>query len=123
MMPAQIIVEIVEGGGEIRLEDGRLKVKGIPARLIPAIREHKAEVLALLSTPAPDDYDSEERAAIMEHDGGLPREEAERLAGIVPAEPQPAPEGYERTTRCPSWGVYGPANGIGDLQGVPALHP
>lgn len=48
MMPAQIIVEIVEEGGEIRLEDGRLKVKGIPARLVPLIREHKAALLALL---------------------------------------------------------------------------
>lgn len=48
MMPAQIIVEIVEEGGEIRLEDGRLKVKGIPARLAPLIREHKAALLALL---------------------------------------------------------------------------
>ncbi|MHB8211558.1 MAG: hypothetical protein ACYDDP_09490 [Acidithiobacillus sp.] len=48
MMPAQIIVEIVEEGGEIRLEDGRLKVKAIPARLVPLIREHKAALLALL---------------------------------------------------------------------------
>ena len=61
MMAAQIMVEIVEGGGEIRLEDGRLKVKGIPARLIPAIRKHKAALLALLSSP-----DRIERAAIQE---------------------------------------------------------
>ena len=48
MKPAEIIVEITEEGGEIRMEDGRLKVKNIPARLIPVIREHKAELLALL---------------------------------------------------------------------------
>ncbi len=89
MMPAQIIVEITEEGGEIRLEDGRLKVKGIPARLIPLIREHKAALLALLknetgidatitptmqhsadmapqSAPAPDDYATAEREAIQE---------------------------------------------------------
>ncbi len=66
MMPAQIIVEIVEGGGAIRLDSGRLKVKGVPARLIPAIREHKSALLALLSAPAPDDYATAEREAIQE---------------------------------------------------------
>ena len=66
MMPAQIIVEIAEEGGEIRLDSGRLKVKGVPARLVPLIREHKAALLALLSAPAPDDYAAEERLAIQE---------------------------------------------------------
>ncbi|MDA8153976.1 MAG: hypothetical protein M0003_14915 [Acidithiobacillus sp.] len=66
MMPAQIIVEIAEEGGEIRLDSGRLKVKGVPARLVPLIREHKAALLALLSAPAPDDYATAEREAIQE---------------------------------------------------------
>ncbi|MBU2843767.1 hypothetical protein [Acidithiobacillus thiooxidans] len=74
MMAAQIVMEINEEGGEIRLEDGRLKVKGIPARLVPVIREHKASLLALLSpqpfvAPLPseqcaDDYAMAERQAI-----------------------------------------------------------
>jgi len=97
MMPAQIIVEIVEEGGEIRLEDGRLKVKGIPARLVPLVREHKAGLLALLDT-----YAKEERAGIMEYDGELPRAEAERLAGIRPAETQETVERYQHPTQPPS---------------------
>ena len=64
MMPAQIIVEIVEGGGAIRLDSGRLKVKGVPARLVPLIREHRVALMALLS--APDDYATAEREAIQE---------------------------------------------------------
>ena len=69
-----------------------------------ALATHKPRLLALLSgvgssiDPAPpdrfqdlrerlaampvDDYAVEERAAIMEFDGGLPREEAERRAGL-----------------------------------------
>ena len=66
MMPAQIIVDIVNAGGGIRLEDGRLKVKNVPARLVPLIREHKAALLALLSAPAHDDYATAEREAIQE---------------------------------------------------------
>lgn len=34
-----------------------------------------------------DTYDAEERAAIMEYDGGLPRATAERLAGIRSTQP------------------------------------
>ena len=48
MSAAEIIVEIVQVGGEIWAEDGRLKFRGVPARLVPAIREHKAALLALL---------------------------------------------------------------------------
>ena len=84
MMAAQIIVEIVEGGGEIRLEDGRLKVKGIPARLIPAIREHKAALLALLSAPAHDDYATEESLAIQSEDEMSPDRGFDDIAGPDP---------------------------------------
>ena len=102
MTAATLLAEIAQAAGEIWMDGDRLKFRAVPARLIPAIREHKAELLALLSVPAPDAYAREERAAIMEHDGGLPRDEAERLAGIVPAEPQPAPEGYEDATPPPA---------------------
>jgi hypothetical protein len=61
MMAAQIVMEINEGGGEIRLENGRLKVKGIPARLVPVIREHKTALLELLRV-------DEERLAIQSED-------------------------------------------------------
>ncbi len=62
---AQIVMDVIEEGGEIRLEDGRLKVKGVPARLVPVIRERKTELLALLSA-------DEERLAIQSEDDVLP---------------------------------------------------
>jgi hypothetical protein len=67
-------------------EGGRLHYWGIPRRLLPVLAVHKAELLMLL-----EDYDREERAAIMEYDGELPRAEAERLAGVLPAEPPATP--------------------------------
>jgi len=67
-------------------EAGRLHYRGVPRRLLPVLAEHKAELLMLL-----EDYDREERAAIMEYDGELPRAEAERLAGVLPAEPPATP--------------------------------
>ena len=67
-------------------EGGRLHYRGVPRRLLPVLAEHKAELLMLL-----EDYDREERAAIMEYDGELPRAEAERLAGVLPAEPPAIP--------------------------------
>ena len=67
-------------------EGGRLHYRGVPKRLLPVLAEHKTELLMLL-----EDYDREERAAIMEYEGGLPREEAERLAGVLPAEPPATP--------------------------------
>jgi hypothetical protein len=42
----------------------------------------------LASCTAPDD-DAEERAAILEYDAHLPRHEAERLAGVPPADDGP----------------------------------
>jgi hypothetical protein len=49
-----------------------------------------------------EDYDREERAAIMEYDGGLPRDDAERLAGISPARTPERLETYQRPTQPPS---------------------
>ncbi len=48
MSAAALLVQIVEAGGGITAVDGDLKFRGIPARLIPLIREHKAALLALL---------------------------------------------------------------------------
>jgi len=66
MNAAEIITEIEQAGGEIWMDGDRLKFRDTPARLIPVIREHKAGLLALLSTPAPDDYATAERVAIQE---------------------------------------------------------
>ena len=55
MTPAEVITEIVHLGGKIWTEGDRLKFRDVPARLVPAIRDHKAALLALLkdqrSTP------------------------------------------------------------------------
>ncbi len=48
MTPAEIITEIEQADGEIWMDGDRLKFRGIPARLVPAIRDHKAALLALL---------------------------------------------------------------------------
>ena len=78
-----------------------------------AIRDHRAELLALLSGPEPADAEDDvavgqpaalgqpddegqreafhERAAIMEFDGGLKRAEAEAAALVLLAEAQPRP--------------------------------
>jgi hypothetical protein len=61
MTPAEIITEIEQAEGEVWTDGDRLKFRAVPARLIPAIREHKAALLALLSFP-----DRIERAAIQE---------------------------------------------------------
>ena len=39
-------------------------MKSIPAALVPAVRSHKTELLALLSPPIPDPYTLGERQAI-----------------------------------------------------------
>ena len=48
MNAAEVIAEIKQAGGEIWAEGERLKFRDIPARLVPAIREHKTALLALL---------------------------------------------------------------------------
>ncbi|MBU2785039.1 hypothetical protein HAP93_04540 [Acidithiobacillus ferriphilus] len=63
MTAATLLAEIEQADGEIWTEGDRLKFRAVPARLIPAIREHKG---ALLSAPAHDDYATEERLAIQE---------------------------------------------------------
>ena len=54
MTAATLLAEIEQVGGEIWTEGDRLKFRDTPARLVPAIREHKAALLALLSPPTTD---------------------------------------------------------------------
>ncbi|MHB8236276.1 MAG: hypothetical protein ACYDDD_02270 [Acidithiobacillus ferrivorans] len=48
MNAAEIITEIEQADGKIWMDGDRLKFRDTPARLVPAIREHKAALLALL---------------------------------------------------------------------------
>ncbi len=72
-----LLRESLEAGLALRLDGERLHVRGPRGaeRLARRLLERKAEILEAL-----DWYALEERAAILEHDGGLPRDEAERRA-------------------------------------------
>ncbi len=87
---AEIITHLQADGLHLHADDERLLAE--PRDLITdshraLIRTHKPELLAhLRAANEPDDHQAdlaelvEERAAIMEFDGGLSREEAERIA-------------------------------------------
>jgi hypothetical protein len=81
MLAANILDELRTAGVRLTpLDGGRLNAspkERLNDRLRGLIREHKPALLALLSNPATD---LEERAAILEYDGVLPRAEAEQLA-------------------------------------------
>ena len=84
-----IIVQVRAAGGRIMIIEDRLKVRAplpLPDKLVAELRLHKAEVLAFLQDrkPAwtPEDWQAhfDERSGIAEHDGGLPRANAEQQA-------------------------------------------
>ena len=89
MTAATLLAEIEQADGEIWTEGDRLKFRAVPARLIPAIRENKAELLALLATPAPDDYAIEERRAIQWEPGQPPLDDPTGTAGVPGFEGMP----------------------------------
>ena len=69
---------------EAEVAGHRLTVTGsLTDELRQSIREHKAELLALLEAKREA---FEERAAIMEFDGGMTRKDAESAAAEVPAD-------------------------------------
>ena len=92
MNAAQILHDIEAAGGHISPNGDKIKLtapKPLPADLIQAIKDNKAEVLKIYrqrNKPSPD-WDAtdwqvfyNERAAICEHDGGLSRSRAEEKA-------------------------------------------
>jgi len=82
MQARKLIDEFAEVGIRLTAENGQVVFEGPREVLTPArieeLRRHKAELLAALAAPDPDAF--EERAAIIEFDAGLPRQEAETLA-------------------------------------------
>lgn len=48
MNASALLAEIEQAGGKLWTEGDRLKFRAVPSRLVPAIREHKAELMALL---------------------------------------------------------------------------
>jgi hypothetical protein len=79
-----ILAEAAAAGVALCAEDGRLhwRAGDLPAPdLLARLRQHKADLLELLT-------EVDERAAIPEFDGGVPREEAEAraTAEVLPAQ-------------------------------------
>jgi hypothetical protein len=83
MNPATIIREAQAGGVKLALSPaGTIMATGDRAvleRWLPVIRERKADLLAYLWAEVLREH-YEERAGILEYDGGLPRAEAEANA-------------------------------------------
>ena len=89
MSPADLLSAATSAGLALRVESGALRVRGPQDALAawaPMLKAHKPALVALLTTPpprpttAPPCESWEERAAILEHDGGLSRTEAEEQA-------------------------------------------
>jgi len=80
-----LLIALANRGVELVIKGDRLRFRpkeAITTELLELMRQHKAELLVIVSQlPATDwQTDFNERAAIMEHDGQLPREQAEFLA-------------------------------------------
>ncbi len=84
-----IIAQVRAAGGRVIIIEDRLKVRAplpLPDKLVAELRLHKAEVLAFLQDRkpvwTPEDWQAhfDERAGIVEHDGGLSRADAEQRA-------------------------------------------
>lgn len=91
MTPATIIAEARADGITVALApDGGLRFKGPRAatdKWLPVLRQTKPAIVALLTSPGRPKWDAtdwlaffDERAGILEYDGGLPRHEAEARA-------------------------------------------
>ena len=86
---AEIVREVVDAGGRLAVAGDRIRVSAprpLPDRLVDALRRRKGEVLAYLARVG-DAWGADEwrdwiteRGAILEHDAGLSRSEADRRA-------------------------------------------
>ena len=122
-----IIAQVRAAGGQVMMIEGRLKVRAplpLPDKLVAELRLNKADVMAFLQDRkvawTPEDWRVffDERAGIAEHNGGLPRPDAERRAfeccvvELLWRNPPPT-SGPERCAHCD--------NGLGEYDGVPFL--
>jgi hypothetical protein len=78
MQARKLIDEFADVGIRLSAENGQVVFEGPREVLTPErieeLRQHKAELLTALASPDPGAF--EERAAIIEHDGGLSRQQA-----------------------------------------------
>lgn len=88
----EIIKRIRAKGANVIIDQGRLRLvngKKLPAEAMGYLKAHGKEIVAWLEREA----GFEERAAIMEYDGGLTRDRAEYLTSLLMKEP---PSGVDR---------------------------
>lgn len=84
--PAKILERVRAYGANIYLDGAKLRIVNrakLPDGAMDHISQHTRAIAAWLN----DEGDFEERAGIMEHDGGLTRPEAEYLARLLQAHP------------------------------------
>lgn len=90
MNAAEVMTTLAAEGVELAVKEGRLcvrpSVRDRPA-LLALVKSHAAELRQLLREAEREA--AEERAAIMEYEGGLSRAEAEQAAGLVNHDPEP----------------------------------
>lgn len=78
--PSEIVKRIRAQGANVIIDDGRLRLinrNRLTAEALAYIRQNAKAIAEFLD----DEGEFEERAAIMEYDGGVPREWAEEFAG------------------------------------------
>ena len=79
--PSEIMARIRSRGADIMVDAGKLKIvngKKLPAGALDYIKAHGREIAGWLA----QEGEFEERAAIIEFDGGAPREMAEQFAKV-----------------------------------------
>lgn len=80
--PRKILERIRSHGANLVLDDGDIRVINktkLPAGAYDYVKSHAGEMAAFLEREG----DIEERAAIMEHDGGFSREAADKFTSIL----------------------------------------
>lgn len=85
---AKIIDRIRANGANVEIDGGKLRIvngKKLPAGALDFIRQRGREIAAFIE----QEGEFEERAAIIEHDGGVTSARADELARLLQANPPP----------------------------------
>jgi hypothetical protein len=112
MSAVALIQEIGALGGRLELEGDAIRLikpKGVvvPAGLLQAARDAKAEIRKALSGPKPECIDAagSDRTTIMEADAGMPRRWADYLARLVQGRPPGDFQERHSARQCLCYGI------------------
>lgn len=97
--PAKIIERVRSNGANVMLDGGKLKLvnaKKLSPELIAFVTKHAVDIAASLDKEAEFD----ERAAIMEHEGGLTRQAAEYMSRMLISSPPAGANAADWTWWC-----------------------